>query len=274
MRSIKHLTRDCLPVGLVRWIQKVRPASGESLCFDGDFATWEEANAYCTGYDADEIFKHVRDAALKVKRGEAVFERDSVCFYHEEYRWEVLACLMLGAAKNCGRLNVLDFGGALGSFYIQHKRFFSSLPEHHWGVVEQKHIVECGRNELEEEYLKFYSSVDECVADMSVNLILLSSVLPYLEKPYDLLVKLGELKADYIVVDRMPFIDADKDRVVIHRVQQSIFPATLPMTIFSEKYFDEAMNTFGYLREADFSCSEGTVGEIRFSGVLYKKNKS
>lgn len=274
MGSIKDLVRDWLPPAVTRWVRQVRHDQADGICFEGDFATWEEASAHCSGYDADEIFQRVRDAALKVKRGEAVFERDSVCFYHEEYRWEVLACLMLGASESGGRLNVLDFGGALGGFYFQHKKLFFGLREQHWGVVEQKHLVECGRNEFEDGRLRFYSSVDECAVEMPVNLILLSGVLPYLENPYDVLAKLSEQNADYIIVDRTPFIDSEKDRLVIHKVHKSIFPATLPMRIFSEKNFDGAMNRLGYFRAANFPCAEGDIGEIRFSGILYKRNRS
>lgn len=245
-----------------------------TLTFEGGFPSWAAAQSHASGYDSGEIFQRVRDAALKVWRGEAIFERDAVCFYHEEYRWEVLACLALGAAQCAGRLSVLDFGGALGSFYFQHRKFLLELKEVHWGVVEQKHLVECGRNEFEDGLLRFYSSIDECVKNVPVNVIFLSSVLQYLENPYDVLAKLGEQNANYIIVDRTPFIESEIDKIVIHRVPQSIFPATLPMRIFSEKVFDGEMNQLGYTRLTNFPCAEGIIGEIKFNGFLYKRNKS
>lgn len=274
MRAIKTFARDWLPPVIIRWLRCARHNQSNTLSFEGDFATWAEANGYCSGYDADEIFQRVRDSALKVKRGEAVFERDSVCFYHEEYRWEVLACLALGAAQCDGRLSVLDFGGALGSFYSQHKKFLQELKEIHWGVVEQKHLVECGRNEFEDGSLRFYLTIDECVKNVPVNVIFLSSVLQYLENPYDVLTKLGEQNANYIIVDRTPFIGAELDKIVIHRVPGKIFPATLPMRIFSETVFESEMNQIGYTRLTNFPCAEGMIGEIKFNGFLYKRNKS
>lgn len=246
---------------------------GDSSIFEGDYASWQEALAHSTGYDADEIFRNVREAALKVKQGDAVFERDGVCFFHEEYNWEVLACLLLSAAEREGVLNVLDFGGALGNFYFQHRKFFSGLKEQRWGIVEQKHFVECGRSEFENEKLRFYFSANECFEKMPVNLILLSSVLPYLEHPYDVLTDLGQRKADYIVIDRTPFIDQKEDRLMIQHVPKRIFPASLQMWVFSEQKFESAMNRLGYSQTARFPCAEGNVGEIGFNGFIYRREE-
>ena len=72
---------------------------------------------------AQDILDKVLAATLKVKQGQAVFERDSVLFDEIEYSWPLLAGLMWAAASNGGKLNVLDFGGALGSSYYQNRKF-------------------------------------------------------------------------------------------------------------------------------------------------------
>ena len=59
------------------------------------------------------ILGKVLEATLKVKNGEAVYERDLVLFDHIEFYWPVLSGLMWVAARNNGRLNVLDYGGTL-----------------------------------------------------------------------------------------------------------------------------------------------------------------
>ncbi len=46
----------------------------------GDYHTWGDAVIDTIGYDSDEIFQKVSKASLKVKTGEAVYERDSVIF--------------------------------------------------------------------------------------------------------------------------------------------------------------------------------------------------
>jgi putative methyltransferase (TIGR04325 family) len=70
-----------------------------------------------TGYDSEIILEKTRDALLKVKNGEAAYERDSVLFDEIQYAWPLLTSLMWVAAQAKGILNVLDFGGSLGTTY-------------------------------------------------------------------------------------------------------------------------------------------------------------
>lgn len=271
MSALKALARDWLPPVLLRWFRQVR---GGGIRFEGDFATWKEASSHCTGYDAEEILAKVLASTLKVKHGEAAFERDSVLFDEIDYAWPVLAGLMWAAARSGGRLNVLDFGGALGSSYFQNKKFLQSLPEVRWNVVEQPHYVAAGREHIQDDQLRFYKTVQECLTENQPNVILLSSVLQYLENPYGTLTELAGQNVSYIFVDRTPFFDSKKDKLVIQRVSKSIFSATLPMRIFSWEHFDTVMINLGYIRKTTLPCPEGMVGEVRFSGILYKREMS
>jgi putative methyltransferase (TIGR04325 family) len=237
--------------------------------FTGDYATWAEANLHASGYDADVIFQRVREAALKVKRGEAVYERDSVCFYEEDYRWPALTCLLAVGAERGGNLNVLDFGGALGSFYFQHKKFLTGLKSIRWSVIEQAHVVECGRREFQNKELRFYSKLDDYIGSERADVIFLSSVLQYLESPHSTLAKLAETKAPYILIDRTPFTAGDQDRLTIQHVPNDIFPATLPAYIFSEKNIDITMAKAHYSQKARFPCNEKLQDDVTFTGILY-----
>jgi hypothetical protein len=48
--------------------------------WQGDFQSWNEAQSKTTGYDSEIILEKCKNALLKVKSGEAVYERDSVLF--------------------------------------------------------------------------------------------------------------------------------------------------------------------------------------------------
>lgn len=271
MNFLKSVARNLAPPIVVRWFRFLLK-KGNS--FEGNYSSWESANARCTGYDGVEIFTQVNEAALKVKIGKAKFERDGVCFHHEEYRFEVLACLMMGAAESGGELRVLDYGGALGSFYFQHRKFISRLSSLRWCIVEQKHYVDCGRKEFENEHLKFYYSTGECFKENSINIILLSSVLQYLENPFDLLIELGKQNVEYIIIDRTPFANLERNKLVIQNVPKSIFAAKLPTWIFSETEFENVMNSLGYVKDVQFLKAEERIGKVDFSGNLYIRGKS
>ena len=117
--------------------------------FSGNFSSWNEAAAMATGYQAAPILDKVKTAVLKVKRGEAVYERDSVLFNEVEYSWPLLATLNWIAAQNNGGLKVVDFGGSLGSSYFQNRKFLEPL-DIKWNVIEQENFVKAGRDEIQD----------------------------------------------------------------------------------------------------------------------------
>lgn len=231
MTFAKTLIRDCLPPFAMRWMQQVR---GGGVRFEGDFRGWVEASEHATGYDTDAILAKVLEATLKVKRGEAAYERDSVIFDQIEYVWPILAGLLWAAARNQGRLNVLDFGGALGSTYFQHRRFLEGLVDVRWNVVEQAHYVERGNALIAEGPLRFYSDITACLAEQAPNVVLLSSVLQYLPDPLGMLDELSRVGAAVMLIDRTPVTCRPENRLLVQRVPASIYPASYPMWVFSD----------------------------------------
>jgi len=229
--STKAFIKDWLPPVATRWLRDLR---GGSIRFSGNYASWAEASAHSDGYDAEAILAKVLEATLAVKRGEAAYERDSVIFRQIDYVWPLLAGLMWAAARAGGRLNVLDFGGSLGSLYFQHRRFLGSLPEIHWNIVEQAHYVECGKAHIEDATLRFYPDVAACLAENVPNVILLSSVLQYLPHPVDLLDELRDIGSAVMMIDRTPIAAVPADRLLVQTVPASVCAASYPMWVFSE----------------------------------------
>lgn len=266
--KVQEIVKLFCPPILIKGLSFLRK---NSMKFSGDYRTWHEAKEKTSGYDDNAIFNRVREAALKVKKGQATFERDSICFYEEEYRWPVLASLMTIAAENDGQLNILDFGGALGSFYFQHSKFLNHLKLIRWSVIEQPSLVELGKSEFQNEIIKFYLNIEECLQNEKVNVVLLSSVMQYLESPHSILAKLTETNATYILFDRTPVHAGITDKITIQTVPKSIFSASLPMHIFSEKNLDLIMAKFDYVRIVSFPSIERQLGEINFIGILYGK---
>lgn len=270
MNALKALARDWLPPVLGRCLRQVRIGG---IRFEGDFSTWEEARVHCTGYDAQEILAKVLAATLKVKRGEAVFERDSVLFDQSEYAWPVLSGLMWAAARDGGRLNVLDFGGALGSSYFQNRKLLQTLPDVCWNVVEQAHYVDAGRIHIQEEKLRFHKTIEECLIDNQPNVVLLSSVLQYLESPIDIIKRLSGTGATYLIIDRTPFSSHDHNRLMIQHVPSNIYKASYPMWVFSLPMFMQQVLDGDWRLSASIPSPEGLVRsangfEFSFQGML------
>jgi putative methyltransferase (TIGR04325 family) len=201
----------------------------------GNFNSWEEAQQKCTGYDTQLIFNKVRESIYKVKTGEAVYERDSVIFDKIQYSFQLLASLYHIALKNNNQLSILDFGGSLGSSYFQNRQILNSLNKLDWNVVEQSHFVLEGINSFSEDNLSFYYDIESCLKTKNINVILLSSVIQYIEKPYEFLNYITEKKIEFIIIDRAPVLLKGKDRISIQKVPKHIYQASYPCWLLNEK---------------------------------------
>ena len=243
----------------------LKPAYG----WFGNFRNWEEANKATGGYNTQFIVDKVKSASLKVKHGEAAFERDSVLFYHREYSWPVVSALLWSAAQNHGRLRVMDFGGALGSTYYQYKHLFDSLPEVKWCIVEQTNFVDIGKADFETEILKFYPDIESCLASNQIDIFLCGCVLPYLREPYAVMDKIMSQKIPLLIIDRMPFIDGGTDRLTIQKVPPQIYDASYPSWFFSYTKFTAYIQQ-AYSLVAEYDCADRANIKSSYKGLILK----
>ena len=223
---------------LKRFLRK----ASDQVSFSGNYDSWEGALHDSTGYDAPVIVEKTRAALLKVKSGAAAFERDSVLFDKPDYPFPIIAAMLSQALRSDGRLSVLDFGGSLGSSYFQCRSFFGALKLLRWHIVEQPAHVACGRCDFESKELRFHETVAEFLkAEPEPNVLLLSSVLPYLKAPHTELEKLLSLNIPTVIIDRTAFLHGDKDRLTVERVPAAIYQASYPFWFLSETKFQQAI---------------------------------
>ncbi len=245
---------------------------GDAIRFTGDYACWADAQRDSAGYDSAVILQKTREALLKVKRGEAVYERDSVLFDKPEYSFPLLAGLLRAATRSNGRLSVLDFGGSLGSSYFQCRKFLEPVPKLEWSVVEQKAHVDCGRQDFESGQLHFYYTVEECLAQHKPNVLLLSSVLQYLSNPYEMLEQLLRHGINCVIIDRTGFLESDRNRLTVQHVPSSIYPASYPAWFFSETKLLGVIKAAGYDLIAEFDALDRLAPaneQARYKGFIF-----
>lgn len=227
LRMVRKIT--CFfPVGVRTCVRRWRTPE----TYRGDYKTWAMARSSSEGYDADVILQKVVEATRAVRDGQAVWERDTVLFHEPFCHEPLLAALRRVAEEAGGRLNVLDFGGALGSTWWQHREWLKDLADVRWSVVEQAAFVEAGRAEFEIGPLRFYQTINECVMAERPNVVLLSSVLPYLETPHALLTDVASRDIDYLIIDRNGFTNKGRDWLTVQHVSPSIYAASYPCWFF------------------------------------------
>jgi putative methyltransferase (TIGR04325 family) len=258
---IKRLVRDLAPPLLVRALRRSAPPV---ISFEGNFADWESARAHAHGYENASILEAVKNATFSVTRGEATYERDSVLFDRVELSWPMLAGLLWAAARNAGRLSVLDFGGSLGTSYRQNKAFLGGLAEVRWGVVDQPDYVTTGREYFADDTLQFFDTIDAAAAALQPNIVTLGATLQYLQEPYEVLQALANTSANVMVIDRTSFSDLANDSLAIQHVAPPIYQASYPCWIFSKGAFEDRIPV-GWKIASWFDASDGSA--VTDSGV-------
>lgn len=269
---MKNLIKRIIPPILFDITKKL---NSRKYGWRGNYSSWDEAKRVSTGgYESDEILNKVRKSLLKVKMGEAVYERDSVLFDEIQYSWQLLCGLMYAAAKSGGTLKVLDFGGSLGSTYFQNKKFLDELAEVSWNIVEQKHFVNVGKKDFEDKHIHFYYDVKTCKQENNPNTLVLSSVLQYIEEPYKLLDEILEYGFDYILIDRTPFSTQNRDKIKLQIVPPNIYEASYPCHFFNQDYFERYFISKHYKLIEKFDALDGSGADYRFNGMILKKDNN
>ena len=223
---IKSFLRQILPPVVLSVLKK------RSIHWRGNYPDWQSAKNDCQGYDKQAILDQIDIATEKIVSGQFPYERDSVVFDEIQYSWPLLTGLLWSHSLH-GKLNVMDIGGSLGSTYRQNIKFLKSI-DCKWNIVEQKNYVALGNLKYQTAELKFFDSIEDCLSKNSVNTLVISSTLQYLEDPMSFLEKLGSFKIPVLLLDRVSIIDSSENRLTKQTVPKDIYSASYPCWFFSE----------------------------------------
>ena len=249
----------------------------KKIYFSGTYPDWISAKNKSSGYDAENILKKILNATNLVVSGKANYEQDGKVFYKNSYSYELISVLLKAALENKNRLCVLDFGGALGSTYFRNRYFLKDIESLKWCIVEQNNYVEAGKKaNFANNIISFHNLIEDVLKQNHPNVILFSGVLQYLPEPYVVLKKAISSKADYIIIDRNPFIREGDTKLSVQKIPGSLIKSSYPVWLFNEKdiknlFFEE------YIEVATFDALDGTMGhgslKTDFKGIVYKRVK-
>ena len=240
--------------------------------WEGSYATWEHACQMAGSYDSDEILNKTLAASRMARDGKIICERDSVALPHREYLLPTLAGILMGAARNNGRLHIIDFGGALGSTYRTCMPFLRHLVSVSWNIIELPKIVDIGKREFEDQSLHFYDSIEECLSHNSIDGILFGGALQYLPNPYEMLTSLNKYDFDYLIIDRTPFTNNGGHKICVQHVPKNIYNASYPCHIFDYTTLMESISPIFSIVDS-IPALEGIVDDINFRGIIATAKK-
>lgn len=265
MNRLVQLVRQWCPPALLAFYRRHAPLQ---IRFSGDYPSWQQALDHSAGYQDQDAIAAIRASAVEVRDGRAGWERDGTLFPEPLPEWPVRACLARAAQQ--GRLRVLDFGGALGTSYQQHRQFFADKVRLDWRIVEQPKLVAIGTAEFATAQLRFFADIAAATAGDRPHIALLGCVLPYLQDPHQTLERIAATAVPAILLHRTPLIQAERDRLTVQRVPASIYRASYPAWFFSEQRLTEQMQRLGYRLHLQYACDDRANLPSRYRGLLFE----
>jgi len=242
--------------------------SGEKnkFFFKGPFDTWKDAVINSEGYDSYKIIDKLFISAMKVKNKKFAYERDTVLFSQPSYDWMILYNI-LKRTNNDRNLNLIDFGGSLGSTYFQHKLFLKLFRFVKWNIVEQKKITDIGKKFFKSKHLKFHNNLETAMKKNKSKFIILNNVLQYIENPTQIIDILSKYKGVTIIIDKIIFTKKNKDIIIVQKTPKRIYDASYPLRIFSKSNFLKKLRKHFKIIENKKNINSF---DLSFSGVDYK----
>ena len=237
---IRRLRSAAVPSSISSWAAR---RSKFAVQFD-ERSSWSEAVEQSSGYSDHEIISRVESATQSVLAGEGAFERDGVLFHQQEYRLPIADALNAIRERD-SFLRVVDFGGALGSVYWQHRQLLAPL-DTTWAVVEQPHFVDRG-NALPTAEVTFFTDLHAALETVEPNVVLFSSVLQYLPDPMATLRDLLRISAADLILDRTPMHAGSRNIPTIQKVPEHIYPGSYPAWIISQSQLTDLLSPLGSL---------------------------
>ncbi len=265
---MKTLVRALLPQA---WRYAIRGWIGDFTRFSGPYADWIEASADGFGYNDKVILNRVKQATRQVIEGKASYEQDSVLFHSPLPPSSLLKVLRAAAKRNPAGLNVLDFGGALGSLYHRVLPYLSNIKINSWYVCEQPHFVECGQREFQVASLRFIENPAAASESKSIDVLLLSSVLCYLPRPLEQLRLLAELSPGAILIDRTPWSPDNAWHLLVQHVPRSIYRAAYPVWLIPRSSILPIFRDYILVEEFEVDEEPVSCGHLRarYAGMIW-----
>lgn len=201
----------------------------------GDYPDWASAEAAAGSAGDGFAVERVVRAARAVKSGQAAWDRDGVMFSDPAAHAPLLAALEKISEEAGGRLDLVDFGGGLGSTWHQHRPWLRAARTVRWRVVELPSLVAAGRREFSDDVVTFHSTLDEARAAGEPFVILFSSVLQYLPNPYALLAAQVQAGWAHIIIDRVGLNAGGRDRLAVQHTPPRLGGSRVPCWIFDQQ---------------------------------------
>jgi len=241
----------------------------------GNYATYSDAQKNTTSYAADHILQKIITTTTKVKNKEIVYERDGIAYDKLLHNFPMLSTLLFIASQNDSELTIIDFGGSLGTTYYQNKPYLSNLKKLTWCIIEQPNYVQAGKENFENDELKFYYNLEDCLKENTPQLVMFCGVIQYIESYKAVVESIASYKIPYLLIDYIAYNSGKHDRYAIQHVPPVFYgaPASYACIFFGKDKFYALLQqhyklVFDYIADNDEYYLQ--LQPFKYEGVLWK----
>ena len=240
-----------------------------SIRYTKEYSNWKSAEENSLTYNNSIFFEKLESNYDNlIKKNDYKYERDTVLFKEIQYSIPLLV-FFFQIQKKIEDFDILDFGGSLGSTYYQNKELFKNT-KLKWGIVEQSKIVDLGKKKFEINPIKFFYSIQECIANNNPNVAIFSSVVQYLDNFENYIKDLEQSNIKYLILDRIPLTNLSKNIITVQITSKRIYKSSYPITFFSRKILMNFLEkNWDLVSELD-SEIDGKNFKYRGINIIYK----
>jgi len=273
VKNFKSIIKLLLPPIFFNFILKLLQRRN---VFRGEFSNWENAKYFSKGYQNKKLLQKIISSNRICLNNPNLFERDSIIFNNPQYAFALNACLLFIISKNkTNKINILDFGGALGTSFRQFQKFTNNTIDLTWTIIEQEELYKIGIQEFSTEKLIFstYYLLDNL--NINYHALIFSSVLEFLNNPYEILLSDKFLNINFLLLDRTP-VWLGEDDIITNLIASKQITGSYPCTIFSYNKLTSFLKSNNWILFTEWNA----IGEEihinnkngKYIGQLWKKN--
>jgi putative methyltransferase (TIGR04325 family) len=189
--------------------------------------SWGDATSRSSGYQSPQTINSLIGS-------DPVSEQNHVSENLIGSRFQQVASAFLegvASAQLQTTIRVLDIGGGLGEYFFLLEKIVPSLTVH-WTIVETSAVCELAiRTVPAQTNLVWTDSVDHVEGNFDI--VLMSSVIQYVENPYELL-NIGIEKSNFLILNRCPLTTSKTGVVCIQRPGFFESKGSYPVHMLSE----------------------------------------
>ena len=176
--------------------------------------------------------------------------------------------------KSGATLSVLDWGGGIGHYYRYARELFPEISLD-YSIADLPELCDVGAKRNPD--VAYYADKARALA-RSYDLVLASSSLQYARDVHGLTGQLCKAARRYLLVTRMPFVDAHADFVVVQRPHRYGYETEYAGWFLNRAGFINNVEANGFELDREFIVAEqpfvpNAPEQCRYRGFLFKRSE-